>query len=145
MGTALMLALHFTSSVFPISLLGVTVPVYAAVAALAVNLALCCALTPVYRFVGEDPGEDATTATDYATEPVRARARSSPDGQVAAQTLALVEREELAPVHVGLSMTRESERKNGTSSLSPSAFIARWGANGNQEGYTESLDGHEST
>jgi len=144
-GTALMLALHFQSSVFPISLLGVTIPVYAAVAALVVNLALCCALTPVYRFVGADNGEDATTATDYAAEPVRARARLAPDGQVAAQTLVLVEREELAPVRVSPSMTRVSERENGTSSLSPSAFIARWGANGDQEVHTESLDGHEST
>lgn len=142
-GTALMLALHFQSSVFPISLLGVTIPVYAAVAALVVNLALCCALTPVYRFVGADNGEDATTATDYAAEPVRARARLAPDGQVAAQTLVLVEREELAPVRVSPSMTRVSERENGTSSLSPSAFIARWGANGDQEVHTESLDGHE--
>ena len=78
-----MLALHFKSSVFPISVLGMTIPVYAAVAALVVNLALCCALTPVYRFFGEDGGEDATTATDYAAEPVSARARPAPDGAMA--------------------------------------------------------------
>jgi SSS family solute:Na+ symporter len=74
-GTVMAVSQNF-SSVFPLplSIGGVTVSLYAAVAALLVNLVLVVILTPVLRAAGIAPGRDATSARDYeetGREPVQ--------------------------------------------------------------------------
>jgi SSS family solute:Na+ symporter len=74
-GTVMAVSQNF-SSVFPLplSIGGVTVSLYAAVAALLVNLVLVVILTPVLRAAGIAPGRDATSARDYeetGLEPVQ--------------------------------------------------------------------------
>ncbi|GAC1379136.1 MAG: sodium:solute symporter [Ktedonobacteraceae bacterium] len=69
-GTFMVIAQKFQSSVFPLSFAGVTLPVYAAVSALAVNLLVCVTLTLLFKGIGVASGEDATTAADYEAQPV---------------------------------------------------------------------------
>jgi solute:Na+ symporter, SSS family len=68
-GTMLVVIQNFQSSVFPFSFAGVTIPIYAAIAGLVVNLFLCVLLTPVFKSVGIPTGEDATTSEDYEAHP----------------------------------------------------------------------------
>jgi SSS family solute:Na+ symporter len=69
-GTWMAFTQHFQSSVYPLSLGGLTIPVYAAVAALAVNSLLTVLLTPLCRMVGIEDGIDATQPADYEARPV---------------------------------------------------------------------------
>jgi SSS family solute:Na+ symporter len=74
-GTVMAVSQNF-ASVFPLpfSIGGVTVSLYAAVAALIVNLVLVLILTPVFRAAGIAPGRDATSPRDYeeaGLEPVQ--------------------------------------------------------------------------
>ena len=71
-GTWMVVAQNFLSSVYPITFGGLTVPVYAAVSALAVNLILCVALTLFFRMMGVSAGQDVTTAADFEAHPVPA-------------------------------------------------------------------------
>jgi len=69
LGTWLAIAQHFTTSIFTLTFLGYSVPLYTAVIALAANLVVCCVGTPLCRLVGLADGEDATTSADYASNP----------------------------------------------------------------------------
>jgi len=67
-GTAMAAALGLKSSVYPLHLpafLGGTYPMYAAVPALALNLAVSVLLTFVFRAAKVDGGSDVTDATAY--------------------------------------------------------------------------------
>src|SRR5229473_5729342 len=59
-GTGMVIAQNFNSSVYPLVLGSVTIPIFAAVAGLAVNLILTLALTPFFRAIGVPAGQDAT-------------------------------------------------------------------------------------
>lgn len=69
-GTWMVIAQNFQSSVFPLSLGGITIPVYAAIVGLTVNLLLCAGLTPIFKGFGISAGEDATTPADFEARPV---------------------------------------------------------------------------
>jgi SSS family solute:Na+ symporter len=64
-GTAMAWALGFKSSVYPLHVLGQTYPMYAAVPALVLNLAVSVVLTMVFRAVKLDGGTDSTDAAAY--------------------------------------------------------------------------------
>src|SRR5579872_4317377 len=55
-GTLMIVARGFESSVFPLSIGGLTIPMYAAVPALVVNLLLCAGLTPLFKMYGVSSG-----------------------------------------------------------------------------------------
>jgi SSS family solute:Na+ symporter len=74
-GTWMIVAQNFQSSVYPITIGGVVIPVYAAVAGLLVNLLLCVILTPIFQNAGVPAGEDATSPADYEAQPVSGIAR----------------------------------------------------------------------
>jgi solute:Na+ symporter, SSS family len=69
-GTWMVVARQFESTVFPITLGSLTIPMYAAVPALAVNLLLCVSLTPLFRMLGVSAGRDDTTPADFEAHPV---------------------------------------------------------------------------
>ena len=69
-GTALVVAQNFLSSITTISFNGFNLPIYIAIAALAVNLLVSVALTPLFRFMQVSAGEDATTPADFEAHPV---------------------------------------------------------------------------
>ena len=69
-GTGMVIAQNFNSSVYPLVLGSVTIPIFAAVAGLIVNLILTLALTPFFRVLGVPAGQDATTPEDYEARPV---------------------------------------------------------------------------
>jgi SSS family solute:Na+ symporter len=56
----------FKSAIYTLTLFGTAVPCYAAVAALAVNLALAAGLSVVLNAVAKAPLRDTTVAEDYA-------------------------------------------------------------------------------
>jgi SSS family solute:Na+ symporter len=64
-GTWMAAALAFKSSVYPLHLFGVTVPGYAAVYSLVLNLAAAVVLTILLRAAGAARAADETTALDY--------------------------------------------------------------------------------
>ena len=57
--------LSFKSSVYPLQLLGWTVPCYAALSALAVNLVVSWLVTMALRATGNASLRDETIAADY--------------------------------------------------------------------------------
>ena len=59
-GTGLVIAQKFQSSVFPLTIGNITLPVYNALTALVVNLLLCTGLTPIFRTLGIAAGKDTT-------------------------------------------------------------------------------------
>ena len=63
-GTEMILSQGF-KPVFPLQFGSITVPIYAAVAALVVNLGLVVLLTLVCRSIGVPTGTDPTSAADY--------------------------------------------------------------------------------
>jgi SSS family solute:Na+ symporter len=65
-GTAMAADLAFKSSIYPIALLGYTIPCYAALSSLVLNLAVTAALSWVFNAVLRTPPSDATSAEDYA-------------------------------------------------------------------------------
>jgi hypothetical protein len=69
-GTGMVAAQNFESSVYPLVLGGITIPIYAAVVGIAINLILTLALTPFFRAIGVPAGQDATTPADYEARPV---------------------------------------------------------------------------
>jgi SSS family solute:Na+ symporter len=64
-GTWMVAQLGFKSSIYSLRVFGLTVPSYAAVTALALNLALSYALTPLFRALSNAPQFDETVAKDY--------------------------------------------------------------------------------
>jgi solute:Na+ symporter, SSS family len=69
-GTWMVIDLGFQSAVYPLSFGGVTIPIHAAISALAVNLLLSLSLTPVFRLVGVSTGRDSTTWADFEAHPL---------------------------------------------------------------------------
>src|SRR5215471_16091067 len=72
-GTAMAASTHFQSAVFPLPLDGFTIPGYAALYALALNLIVSVVLSPLLDRVPATRGSDETTRRDYsfdAGEPV---------------------------------------------------------------------------
>lgn len=69
LGTAMVMAESFETSVFPLKIGGFSFPGYAAVFALMANLALAAVLTPVFGAAGAGRGEDETVVEDYGEGP----------------------------------------------------------------------------
>src|SRR5579859_5195429 len=69
-GTLMIISRGFQSSVFPVSIGGLTIPMYAAVPSLVVNLLFCVGLTPLFKMYGVFNGRDNTTPTDFEAHPV---------------------------------------------------------------------------
>jgi solute:Na+ symporter, SSS family len=63
-GTGMVAAKQFASSIYPITILGQTIPCYAAVSSLLLNVAVATALSLVLNTIAR--GTDATSARDYA-------------------------------------------------------------------------------
>jgi SSS family solute:Na+ symporter len=64
-GTAMAWDLGFKSSTYPLHLLGVTIPCYAALSALVLNLAVAMILSLVLNALSHTPPSDETVAEDY--------------------------------------------------------------------------------
>lgn len=64
-GTWMAASLHFKSTIFPLHVGGHVFPVYAALYALLLNLAVTAVLSAVFHAAGLASGEDATRPADY--------------------------------------------------------------------------------
>ena len=64
-GTAMAVSLGLRSSVYPLPLFGTTYPMYAAIPALALNLAVSALLTFGLRFTNVRPAHDTTDPAAY--------------------------------------------------------------------------------
>lgn len=69
-GTWLIVAQNFLSSIVTVWPGVLNLPIYAAIVALAVNLFLCVTLTLLFHFFQVRTGEDATTPEDFEAHPV---------------------------------------------------------------------------
>jgi hypothetical protein len=58
--------LNFAKSIYALHILGVTVPCYAALSSLALNIGVSVALSLVFNAFARGPRADATVAADYA-------------------------------------------------------------------------------
>ena len=65
-GTWMAASLGLKSAVYPLHLFGQTYPMFAAIPALLLNLAVSAGLTLVSRAMKQDAGGDVTVAEDYA-------------------------------------------------------------------------------
>jgi SSS family solute:Na+ symporter len=63
-GTWMAVSLDFESSVYPLHIAGITLPMYAAVSALLLNIAVSIVLSPMFNALGWR-GTDATQSADY--------------------------------------------------------------------------------
>jgi SSS family solute:Na+ symporter len=70
-GTWMVASTHFQSAVFPLQIDGLTVPGYAALYALAFNLAVSVVLSPLLNRVPAARGTDETAARDYCFDVVK--------------------------------------------------------------------------
>jgi SSS family solute:Na+ symporter len=66
LGTWMVVELGFKSSTYPLHILGIIVPCYAAVSALLANLAVSWILTLAFRATAGLHARDETVAEDYA-------------------------------------------------------------------------------
>jgi SSS family solute:Na+ symporter len=64
-GTAMEVSLGFKGAIYPLHILGWTVPCYAALSALVLNVAVSVALSYVFNAIARDAREDETAAADY--------------------------------------------------------------------------------
>lgn len=69
LGTLLAFSQNF-KSIFPLSIAGTTIPVYAGLIALVINLVCSVALTPIFNALGVSDGQDETTPSDFEIHPV---------------------------------------------------------------------------
>ncbi|QBD81887.1 sodium:solute symporter [Ktedonosporobacter rubrisoli] len=67
-GTGMFIATGLKSSVFPITIGPISIPMYEAVAALIINLVLAVVLTPIFEAIGAKRGQDLTSPSDYNEE-----------------------------------------------------------------------------
>ncbi|HEY0301326.1 MAG TPA: sodium:solute symporter, partial [Rhizomicrobium sp.] len=65
-GTWMAMTLSFRSSIFPLTLFGYTIPCYAALSSLALNILVSFALSWVFNAVLRSPPRDETAEADYA-------------------------------------------------------------------------------
>jgi SSS family solute:Na+ symporter len=68
LGTGAFIATNLKSVILSVSLGGVTIPMYAAVAAVILNLVLAIVLTPIFEAIGARSGKDQTVPDDYSEE-----------------------------------------------------------------------------
>ena len=68
-GTAMAVSQHFTS-IYPLMIAGTPFPIYAGLAALVINLLLCYACTPIFRFLNIPIGRDTIAPIDFEYRPV---------------------------------------------------------------------------
>ncbi len=64
-GTTMEISLGFKGAIYPLHVLGWTMPCYAALSALVLNLVVSVALSFAFNATAQDAGEDETTAADY--------------------------------------------------------------------------------
>ena len=64
-GTAMEISLGFKGAIYPLHILGWTVPCYAALSALVLNLVVSVALSTAFNAMARDAREDETVAADY--------------------------------------------------------------------------------
>lgn len=64
-GTAMVASLGFSTSVYPLHIGGVTIPCYAALASLLINLVVTVVFTWLFNITHAAPGKDATVDLDY--------------------------------------------------------------------------------
>jgi len=64
-GTWMVAAIHFKGTVYPLEVAGLTIPAYAALYSLLINLAVAVLLTPLLDGFGVGRGRDETEAADY--------------------------------------------------------------------------------
>ncbi|MBE3560967.1 MAG: sodium:solute symporter [Ktedonobacteraceae bacterium] len=97
-GTWMVVTQNFMS-VYPLSFGGITIPVYAALAAVIVNLLVCLMLTPIFRALGIAAGQDMTSPADYEPQPVAGFERPVQSGAhwPGAQLQPQVQRVEVVP------------------------------------------------
>jgi solute:Na+ symporter, SSS family len=69
-GTWMVVELHFASTTYVLKILGVTIPSFAGLDALIVNVAVAVVLAAVFRALRVDKIQDETTASDYVPMPV---------------------------------------------------------------------------
>ena len=81
-GTWMVVIQNFASSVYTISFAGLSIPAYAAVSALVVNLVCCAALTLLFRTLGISAGRDATRAADFEANPVLGSGSTALEAQI---------------------------------------------------------------
>lgn len=82
-GTWSLVTQHFLSSVVTLTLGDFTLPVYTALVALALNLALSTTLTLVFRFLGLRGGEDETSPADFEAHPPARQQLEALEAQIA--------------------------------------------------------------
>src|SRR5579872_4385740 len=64
-GTAMVASLGFSTSVYPLHIGGLTIPCYAALSSLVINLVITVAFTWLFNVARAKPGRDATSEIDY--------------------------------------------------------------------------------
>lgn len=64
-GTAMVASLGFSTSVYPLHIGGLTIPCYAALSSLVINLVITVAFTWLFNVARAKPGRDATIEIDY--------------------------------------------------------------------------------
>ncbi len=91
LGTWLIVRQNFLST-YTITLGSFHLPIYIALIALAVNLGVCTALTPLCRFLQIPAGEDATTPADFEAHPVAGSRPEALEAQISKPTTEVVRR-----------------------------------------------------
>ena len=81
-GTWMVAIQNFVSSVYTISFAGLSIPAYAAVSALIVNLVICTVLTSLFRSLGISAGRDATRPADFEASPVLGSRSTALEAQI---------------------------------------------------------------
>lgn len=81
-GTWMIVAQNFLSAIVTISIGSFKLPIYAAIVALALNLAISTALTPLLRFLQIRAGEDETTPADFEAHPVASLQTETLEAQI---------------------------------------------------------------
>jgi SSS family solute:Na+ symporter len=67
-GTGMFIATGLKSSIYPITIGNVTIPMYEAVSGVILNLVLVLILTPIFEAIGLKRGQDQTVTDDYDEE-----------------------------------------------------------------------------
>jgi SSS family solute:Na+ symporter len=104
------------ASVYPLVIAGVSIPIYIAIAALAVNLTLCVVFTLLFRTLAIPDGEDLTTSPDYVSHPVGMGGKQGVASQAYARVLSQTPRPEPSFLAQETSLTSLRERKRSTTS-----------------------------
>jgi SSS family solute:Na+ symporter len=71
-GSLMVFSQHF-NSLYPLTIGGMTVPMYAALIALVCNLGICIVLTPVFQVIGVARGRSTIAPSDFEVLPLSQR------------------------------------------------------------------------